>query len=133
MPVLAVETDGANCLAAAVRAGHVVRLGGITSIAKSLGSLVVCGETLRLFGAHRSASSEVSDAEAVRGCLVLASENNLLVEPACGAAVGALLRGDAKQKFALEDGAPVLVIVCGGSLATVAQLAQWQDEMKLHA
>ena len=41
MPVLALETRGAHCFAAAREAGRVVALPAITSIATSLGALSV--------------------------------------------------------------------------------------------
>ncbi|XP_023321257.1 serine dehydratase-like isoform X2 [Eurytemora carolleeae] len=44
-PVLAMETEGAHCFAAARQAGQVVQLAGITSVATSLGALSV-SETL---------------------------------------------------------------------------------------
>lgn len=44
--MVAMETDGANCLAAARRAGHSVTLPAITSIATSLGALRVADALL---------------------------------------------------------------------------------------
>lgn len=47
VPVMAMETHGANCLSAARQAGHSVTLPAITSLATSLGALKVSDTLLQ--------------------------------------------------------------------------------------
>lgn len=142
--VLAVETAGADSLHhAAVVAGSLEPLpGGITSIATSLGAVQVarrafewaeaCGRASATAGTKRSAAAAagvltcavVSDAEAVTGCVGLADDARILVEPACGATVataykdgGRFLRrwlggGCSDDEWARRN---VVLVVCGGS------------------
>ena len=107
--VIAVETAGAACLAAALAAGRVVTLPELTSVASSLGAPAVCdaafaaasqqpmsfnpsapiqrGAGAFSSGLPRVVSSVVSDAEAVAACVSFLDDHRSLVEPACGAAL----------------------------------------------
>jgi L-serine/L-threonine ammonia-lyase len=65
---VAVETEGADCLSAALKAGAPVTLPAITSVAKSLGALTVCARALELAATRPVASVVIPDAAAVRAC-----------------------------------------------------------------
>jgi L-serine/L-threonine ammonia-lyase len=121
VPVLAVETEGARSLAAAMQANERVVLPAITSIATSLGARQVSAEAFRWTREHDVRSLVVTDKEAVAACLRFMDDQRLVVEPACGAALAPVYKHDA----ALEGFRNVLVIVCGGVTATVAQLNAW--------
>ncbi|QXH44089.1 pyridoxal-phosphate dependent enzyme [Pseudomonas xanthosomatis] len=120
VPVLAVETEGAASLHAGMAAGHTVELAGITSVATSLGAKRVAERALACTREHPVHSHLVSDREALLACERLLHEHRLLVEPACGAALALLERPDALQGYG-----NVLVIVCGGATATLAQMRAW--------
>ena len=122
VPVLALETRGADSLAQSLAAGELVTLPAITSIATSLGARRVAQQAFDEARRHAVRSVVVSDREAVEGCLALAREVRVIVEPACGASVVPLLRDDA----ALGDATCVVVVVCGGVSATYEQLLEWQ-------
>lgn len=121
VPIVAAETAGANCFAEMVHAGgKVVKLEGISSIAKSLGALAVsqkCADFVS--GGGRFQSVVVSDREAVEACSMLAVQHRVLVEPACGAAVAAVRQMDK------GGDAPIVVVVCGGSMASPSLLGEW--------
>lgn len=121
VPVVAVETEGAASLAAAMAANERVTLPGITSIATSLGARQVSAEAFRWSREHAVRSVVVSDKDAVAACLRFMDDQRVVVEPACGAALAAVYKHDA----ALAGMRNVLVIVCGGVTATVAQLNAW--------
>ncbi|WP_426209324.1 pyridoxal-phosphate dependent enzyme [Massilia sp. TWP1-3-3] len=125
VPIMAVETAGADSLAQAIAAGERVTLPAITSIATSLGARQVSAQAFALSqqGAATSAvtSVVVSDQAAVQACLRFMDDQRVVVEPACGAAL-ALVYADAPQLAGFKN---VLVIVCGGVTATVAQLQKW--------
>jgi L-serine/L-threonine ammonia-lyase len=106
VPVIAVETRGADSLAQALAAGERITLPAITSIATSLGARQV-------------------SRQAVDGCLAIDREQGLVVEPACGASVVPVLRDDP----ALGGAKTVVVIACGGVSATREQLLAWKDDL----
>ncbi len=120
VPVLAVETAGAASLAAAMAAKALVTLPAITSIATSLGARTVAQAAFDATLSHPVRSVVVSDADAVAACLRFLDDQRLVVEPACGAALAVAYDGAALTAFST-----VLVIVCGGVTATVAQLQRW--------
>ena len=53
-------------------------------------------------------------------------DHRVVVEPACGAALALAYRADG----ALGAYENVLVIVCGGATATVAQLQAWDAQLR---
>lgn len=126
VPIIAAETEGADSFAAMLRAGNrAVSLPAITSIAKSLGALAVskkCEEWAK--DGRPIHSSVVSDREAVQACAALATHQRVLVEPACGAAVAAAVR-DSASRF--NGSGPIVVVVCGGNIASPQLLAQWMQ------
>jgi L-serine/L-threonine ammonia-lyase len=126
VPVIAVETEGAASYAAALATGAPVTLPAITSIATSLGARRVAQRVVDLAREHPIESMVVSDAQAVDACARLADTVRVLVEPACGAALAALLDAARIDRFASP-----LVEVCGGMGVTRARLAQWEHELGL--
>jgi L-serine/L-threonine ammonia-lyase len=122
VPVLAVETRGADSLAQSLAAGERITLPAITSIATSLGARQVSRQAFDDARRHAVRSVVVGDAQAVAGCLAIARDSRLIVEPACGASVVPVMGNDA----ALGDARTVVVVVCGGVSATYEQLLEWQ-------
>lgn len=119
VPVVAVETSGADSLHASVQAGGVVTLDAITSIATSLGARRVSEQAWAWTRRHEVVSTTVSDFAAVQACFELERQHRLIVEPACGAAIAAML---ARATPVLREAADVLVIVCGGACTTYQDL-----------
>ena len=123
VPIVAVETDGAASLNAAMAAGDLVTLDAITSVATSLGAKRVCERAFQWTGERRVRSVLVSDAAALNACERFLADHRLLVEPACGASLApAYQRHDALDAFE-----SVLVIVCGGATATIDQIRRWAE------
>lgn len=120
VPVLAVETEGAASLHAAMAAGHTVELPCLSSVATSLGAKRVAEQALACTREHPVHSHLVSDREALLACERLLHDHRLLVEPACGAALALLERPEALAGYRR-----VLVIVCGGATATLGQIRSW--------
>ena len=121
VPVLAVETIGADSLHAAIRADGLVSLDRITSIATSLGAKQVSKRAFDWTKQHYIVSHLVSDSEAVAACMAFLRDHRLVVEPACGAALAAVYQPVAF----LKDKHDVLIIVCGGVGITIEQLQGW--------
>ncbi|KWN18570.1 pyridoxal-phosphate dependent enzyme [Burkholderia ubonensis] len=118
VPVVAVETEGADCYARSVALGRPVELPEITSVATSLGAKRPCDAALAWATRHAIDTVVVSDAAAVAASLRFLDEHRIVVEPACGAALAAL---DTATP-ALAAASRVAVIVCGGATATVEHL-----------
>jgi len=128
--LITMETEGANCLLAARKAGQLVTLPAITSIATSLGALAVTEDLLQycLDKPGRVMSHEVTDTDAKRSCVKFATDQRMLVEPACGAALSAVYTGLInKLQDKMEEG-PVVVVVCGGNIVNVDLIEAWKKE-----
>ncbi|NML59568.1 pyridoxal-phosphate dependent enzyme [Massilia sp. RP-1-19] len=121
VPVVAVETVGADSFAQSIAAGERIELPGISSIATSLGARKVAEQAFAYAREHPVRSIVVSDADAVRACLRFIDDHRVVVEPACGASLAVAY--DAAGSLAQYKN--VLAIVCGGVTATVGQLQKW--------
>jgi L-serine/L-threonine ammonia-lyase len=121
VPVLAVETEGAASYAASVKAGHLVTLPAITSIATTLGARTVASRALEWFGKHPITPWVVTDRQAVDACLHFADDHRVLVEPACGASLSVVY----EKVLPIENRENVLAVVCGGAGVTLELLDQW--------
>ena len=119
--LVAVETQGAASLAAAVAAREHVALPAVSSIATSLAARQVCAQAFHVSQTRLLHSVVVSDQAAVDACRRFIGDQRLVVEPACGAALAAVY-GNVPQLAPYRN---VLVIVCGGVTATTQQLDQW--------
>ncbi len=124
VPVIAVETQGADSFAQSVSAGYRVELPAITSLATSLGARQVCEQAFNWTRSHPIHNLVVSDQAAVSACLRFIDDQRIVVEPACGAAL-ACVYDHAKE---VEPFKSVLVIVCGGVTASIDQLRQWSNK-----
>jgi L-serine/L-threonine ammonia-lyase len=120
VPVIAVETAGADSLARSIGAGERIELPAITSIATSLGARKVSQQAFDWSRQHPVRSVVVPDGAAVDACLRFMEDHRVVAEPACGASLAV-----AYDAHRLAGFSNVLVIVCGGVTATVAQLQAW--------
>lgn len=132
--VLAVETQGADSLDASVRAGELVTLPAIASIASSLGALTVSRQTFEWSRKGNFHNVVVTDADAVMGSLRFADDARILVEVACGATLSVVYNG--KLRGMLGEGMNdeewgqknVVVIVCGGSHVSLDMLREYREK-----
>jgi L-serine/L-threonine ammonia-lyase len=123
-PVIAVETEGAASLGAAVAAGEPVTLSAITSIASSLGAKRIAQKAFDWTRDHDVRIISVSDAQAVAACLRFADDLRMLVEPACGAALAVAY----ETLPVLASFKRPLMVVCGGIGTDLAKLEQWRKQ-----
>lgn len=129
VPIVAMETVGADCFNAAVKAGKLVTLDDITSEAKCLGAKTVCQQAFEYSQSKEIniISELVTDQQALHAVETFLDEERVLVEMACGAALAAVYSGvitrlQAKGLLPVSLG-PVVVIVCGGSSVDTKQLS----------
>ncbi|MFD1861112.1 pyridoxal-phosphate dependent enzyme [Aeromicrobium camelliae] len=118
VPVIAVETAGADSLAQSLALGTVVTLPAITSIATTLGARRVADRAFDLAREHPVRSVVVDDAAALRASRRFLDDHRMVVEPACGASLAVAY--DAFPE--LDDARRVTVVVCGGATTTAADL-----------
>lgn len=121
VPIVAVETVGTDSFAQSLNAGQRVELARIDSVATSLGARQVCEQALQCLTRHPIKSAVVSDEASIYACKRFLRDHRVLVEPACGASLALLC----ERAPVLESFSTLLVIVCGGSTATIEQLQKW--------
>lgn len=78
VPVVAVETEGAASLAATLKAGKLVTLPQINSIASTLGAKRVTAKALEWSKQHSIIPTTVTDAQAVEACRLFADHHRAL-------------------------------------------------------
>ena len=122
VPVLAVETRGADSLSLSMRNNRLSALEEITSIATTLGAKQVTRQAFEYCFSHEIISHVVSDQDAVDACLQFLLEHRVMVEPACGASLSVFSR----PPECIADKKDILVIVCGGAGVTIEQLNRWK-------
>ena len=131
--ILAVETEGAASLAASLEAGKVVTLGGITSIATSLGCVKVADRAYEVALQEGVEVAVLSDAQAAMGSVHLADLERIMAEVACGVSVAACFDGSLRR--GLGRGCSdeewkekkVVVVVCGGSIVSTRLLEEYRE------
>jgi len=119
--VVTVETRGTNSLARSIQEGRLVTLPGITGIATSLGARTVSSDALDRALGHPTIPLVVSDREAVDACVLMSSEDGVLVEPACGASLAVVDLGMEE----LSRFSRIIVVVCGGIGVSRDALVEW--------
>nr|XP_020479122.1 L-serine dehydratase/L-threonine deaminase-like [Monopterus albus]XP_020479123.1 L-serine dehydratase/L-threonine deaminase-like [Monopterus albus] len=136
VPVVAMETVGADCFNAAVKAGRMVTLDDITSEAKCLGAKTICKKAFEYSQCSELTviSELVTDQQALHAVETFLDEERVLVEMACGAALAAVYSGligrlQAEGRLPTPLG-PLLVIVCGGSSINMEQLTNLKHKLR---
>nr|XP_023420419.1 L-serine dehydratase/L-threonine deaminase isoform X2 [Cavia porcellus] len=137
VPVVAMETIGAHSFHAATTAGELVTLPRITSVAKGLGVNRGSEQALKLFQKYPIFSEVITDQEAVAAIEKFVDHERILVEPACGAALAAVyshvvrrLQAEGKLQAPLSS---LVVIVCGGSNISLAQLQALKEQLGMNS
>lgn len=111
VPVIAAEPIGAASFHAAQKAGKVVILENIDTLAKTLAAKTVTPKLLEWNKIHSITSVIVEDKQALHACDIFKKQHRVLVEPACGVALS-LLYDNHPAIHAYEK---IAVIVCGGA------------------
>lgn len=109
--VLTTETIGAASFYESWKANKVVSLKEISSVATSLGAKTITKQALTLSRDFDLLPVLVSDKEAIQATQQFFQEYNVMVEPACGAALSIPYF----HRDLITENEKVLVIVCGGA------------------
>ncbi len=110
VPLIAVETQGADALYQSLLAHQMVTLDTITTRATSLGVKRVASRLFEWTQEHEIKVVVVSDADAEAGARAFAADKRIMVELSAGAALSIVYTNHA----ILEPYQNILVVVCGG-------------------
>ncbi|MDI2143262.1 MULTISPECIES: pyridoxal-phosphate dependent enzyme [unclassified Pseudomonas] len=119
--IITCETQGAASFAAAVQAGHPVRLSKIDTVATSLGAAQVAAWPVQHIGEFDHECLVLSDDDAIMGVVHYASDLRQLVEPACGVSLAVAYL----DHPALAGARDVVIVVCGGVSISAQLVAGW--------
>ncbi|GHE57595.1 serine/threonine dehydratase [Streptomyces spiralis] len=123
--VWGVETEGAEAMSAALKAGGPVPV-TVSSISTTLSAPAVSQLTYDHVSALVEEVLVVPDRDAVQGCLDLAEHAKVWTEPAAGC----LLPAARLVRERVGDGARLGLVVCGGN-ATTADIVSWAERFGL--
>ena len=128
--ILAVETAGAESLAASLSANKLITMPNITSKATSLGCARVTDKTYEYSQRGNVRSVVLSDGVAAMGCWRLADDERMMVELACGVNVALCYDGRLEKALGrpVEPDDKVVIVLCGGSNVTSGMLCEWRQE-----
>ncbi|KTC86656.1 pyridoxal-phosphate dependent enzyme [Legionella brunensis] len=110
IPLIAVETVGADAFYQSIQAKKRIILEKITSKATSLGAKQIAARLFQWASEHAIRNIVVKDEEAESGCRAFAKDKRILVELSAGAALSLVYA----KHSALQEYQSILVIVCGG-------------------
>ena len=119
--IVACETRGAASFAAAMAAGHPVRLPRIDTVATSLGASEVAAWPVQHILDFPHECVVLGDEEAIMGVVRYANDCRQLVEPACGVSLAIAYL----DHPAIAQAHDVVIVVCGGVSITPALVAGW--------
>lgn len=121
VPVFTAETTGAASLSESVKAGKLITLDKIDTIATSLGARRVAEQAFVWTQKHPVIPEVVTDSQALHAVYQFADDQRVLVEPSCGAALALVY----DKSPALMKYEKILVVVCGGCGISFDLLGQW--------
>ena len=120
--VVGVETEGADSMYQSYRAGRIVELPAITSIAETLGARKTEKFQFETVSHYVTDLVTVSDRSAIGALLEILDLEKLLTEPAASCSVAALSEG----KIPCKAGDNVVVVLCGANIG-MDRVRAWQS------
>jgi len=131
VPILALETEGCECFHLSLKEGRIVDVEP-RSIAKTLGCRTPAPKLMEKVKEFNIISHVVPDSLAATGCVQLADDHGLMVEPSCGVTVSSvysqLLPGIMEDQGYDSKAGPLVLIMCGGSDITLDILQSYRDK-----
>ncbi len=121
--VAGVETVGADSMNQSRKAGRIVELAEITSIAETLGARKTGTFQFETVTRRISDLVTVSDESAVRALLDLLASEKVLTEPAASCSLAALL----ERKIEFSPGERIVVVLCGANIG-LDKVAAWHEK-----
>ncbi len=124
--VIGVETEGADSMYQSWRAGEIVVLPAITSIAETLGARRTQRRQFDIISGHAASLVTVSDEQAIAALIEILDAEKLLTEPATSCSVAALLTG----KIPVRPKENVVIVLCGANVG-LQRVNGWMQSMSL--
>lgn len=124
---VAAETNGAASLSSALLAGKLITLDTIDTLATSLGAKRIAEEAFNWTQKRNVQSYTCSDREAMIGVREFARHFNVLVEPACGAAISTAIN----HSDTFKDDQNILIIACGGAAIDLETYQKYSKMLNL--
>jgi L-serine/L-threonine ammonia-lyase len=126
VPIIAVETKGADSLNRSLKEGRLIALPKITSIATSLGARKVAQKAFDLGQRGNVISHVLTDGQAATACVKFLDDERLCIEVACGVSIAVLYEGLLPKLLPdLSENSKVVIIVCGGKEKQLAFMIIW--------
>ncbi|HVT63481.1 MAG TPA: pyridoxal-phosphate dependent enzyme [Legionellaceae bacterium] len=110
VPLIAVETKGADSLYQSIQAQQIISLEAVTSRATSLGVKRIAAHLFEWTQEHDIKVAVISDDEAEAGARAFAADKRILVELSAGAALAMVYQNHP----IIQQYQTIVVIVCGG-------------------
>ncbi len=120
--VFGVETEGADSMYQSRKAGKIIELPTITSIAETLGARKTEKTQFEIVSQYITDLVTVSDNAAIRALIAVLEEEKLLTEPATSCSVAALMEG----KIPLRRGEKVVIVLCGANVSH-EKVHEWES------
>ena len=111
--VVGVETQGADSMYQSRKAGKIVELPAITSIAETLGARKTAQTQFDIVSQYVHDLVTVPDDAAIRALLEILNEEKLLTEPATACSLAALL----EQKVRIKPDENIVIVMCGANVS----------------
>jgi len=131
VPILALETVGADCFNMSLSEGRIVEVHP-TSIAKTLGCRTPAAKLMEKCKEFHIISKVLEDKDAAFGSIQLAEDHAMLVEPSCGVTVASVyskvLPSILERHGYDSKVGPIILIICGGSDVTLEMLQNFEDK-----
>lgn len=132
IPVIAVETVGADTMYQSMKSNKPVVLNGITSVASSLGSVYITDATFNFAKKYGSKSIALTDKEAIKTSIEFSNLSNFTTEPACAVSLHLGYHPEIVEKALdckLTSDDIVIIIACGGSTWTYKDLENCAEQL----
>lgn len=126
--VITTEPEGAASFYESYKAKELICLEKIDTISNSLGAKQIAADALEIALNFNIEARKVADRDSLLACQHFLNEYNVLVEPACGAALSQVY--DFKES--LKENEKVLVIICGGASLSLNQFIEFQKEFTIN-
>ena len=119
--IFGVETVGCDAVTQSFHGNKIIRIPGITSIAKTLGAQETTEITLARIKANINNMQTVTDDETIKAMKFLLEREKILVEPAAACLVAAIMN----EKFDLSPYTKIGIVLCGANVS-IRELRKWQ-------
>ena len=118
--ILGIETIGCDAVTQSFKAGKIIKLPAITSIAKTLGAQQTTSDTFARIKASVKEMQAISDEETLKALKFMLDEEKILVEPSTACISASLMN----NQFDLSSYQKIGIVLCGANVS-LKELQKW--------